>query len=57
MADPSGDDDANRHGRLRSIEADMTGCAVRGGGDSLSLSNREVADCAVDRAEIQREHK
>jgi hypothetical protein len=24
---------------------------------SLSLSNREVADCAVDRAEIQREHK
>jgi hypothetical protein len=22
-----------------------------------TLSNREVADCAVDRAEIQREHK
>jgi hypothetical protein len=33
-------------------EADMVGCAVRGGGPSLS--NREVSDCAVDRAEIRR---
>lgn len=32
-------------------EADMAGCAVRGGGPPLS--SREVADCAVDRAEIR----
>jgi hypothetical protein len=30
-------------------EADMAGCALRGGGPPLS--SREVADCAVDRAE------
>mgnify|MGYP000902681870 CR=1 FL=1 len=30
-------------------EADMAGCAVRGGGPPLSI--REVSDCAVDRAE------
>jgi hypothetical protein len=35
-------------------EADMAGCAVRGGGPPIS--SREVADCAVDRAEIRREH-
>jgi hypothetical protein len=40
-------------GRSGPTEADMAGCAVRGGGPS----HREVADCAVDRAEIQREHK
>jgi hypothetical protein len=33
-------------------EADMAGCAVRGGGPPIS--SREVADCAVDRAEIER---
>jgi hypothetical protein len=33
-------------------EADMAGCAVRGGGPALS--SREVADCAADRAEIKR---
>jgi hypothetical protein len=33
-------------------EADMAGCAVRGGGPPIS--NREVADCAVDRAERRR---
>lgn len=32
-------------------ESDMAGCAVRGGGPPLT--NREVADCAVDRAEIR----
>jgi hypothetical protein len=32
-------------------EADMAGCAVRSGGPPLSV--REVADCAVDRAEIR----
>lgn len=30
-------------------EADMAGCAVRSGGPPIST--REVADCAVDRAE------
>ena len=30
-------------------EADMAGCAVRSGGPAISV--REVADCAVDRAE------
>jgi len=30
-------------------EADMAGCAVRSGGPPISA--REVADCAVDRAE------
>lgn len=29
-------------------EEDMRGCAVRGGGPSIT--SREVADCAVDRA-------
>ena len=33
-------------------EADMAGCAVRGGG--APISTREVADCVVDRAEIRR---
>lgn len=33
-------------------EADMAGCAVRGGGPPIT--SREVADCAVDRAEIKR---
>ncbi|WP_148203810.1 hypothetical protein [Nitrobacter winogradskyi] len=33
-------------------EADMAGCAVRGGG--APISTREVANCAVDRAEIRR---
>jgi hypothetical protein len=33
-------------------EADMAGCAVRGG--FPPISSREVADCAVDRAEIRR---
>ena len=33
-------------------EADMAGCAVRVGGPSIL--SREVADCAVDRAEIRR---
>ena len=33
-------------------EADMAGCAVRGGGPPLS--SHEVADCAVDRAELRR---
>jgi hypothetical protein len=33
----------------------MAGCAVRGGGPPLS--SREVADCAVERAEIRRERK
>jgi hypothetical protein len=32
-------------------EADMAGCAVRSGGPPIST--REVADCAVDRAEIR----
>jgi hypothetical protein len=36
-------------------EADMTGWAVRGGGPPIS--SREVADCAVDRAEIKRERE
>jgi hypothetical protein len=36
-------------------EADMAGCALRGGGPPIS--NREVADCAVDRAEIERSHR
>jgi hypothetical protein len=38
-------------------ESDMAGCAVRGGGPPIS--SREVADCAVDRAEIERsrDHK
>ena len=37
-------------------EYDMVGCAVRGGGPPIS--SREVADCAVERAEIrQRERK
>lgn len=30
-------------------EADMAGCAVRSGGPPISI--REVADCAVERAE------
>jgi hypothetical protein len=34
-------------------EADMAGCAVRSGGPPIST--REVADCAVNRAEIRRE--
>jgi hypothetical protein len=34
------------------MEADMAGCAVRGG-----ISRREVADCAVERAEIRRERQ
>jgi hypothetical protein len=34
-------------------EADMAGCEVRGGGPPIS--SREVADCAVDRAE--KEHQ
>lgn len=34
-------------------EADMAGCAVRSGGPPIST--REVADCAVDRAE-SRDH-
>jgi len=34
-------------------EADMAGCAVRSGGPAITY--REVADCAVDRAEIRRE--
>lgn len=33
-------------------EADMAGCAVRSGGPPIS--SREVADCAVNRAEIER---
>ena len=33
-------------------EADMAGCAVRSGGPPISI--REVADCAVDRAETKR---
>jgi hypothetical protein len=33
-------------------EADMEGCAVRKGG--APISTREVADCAVDRAERTR---
>lgn len=33
-------------------EADMAGCAVRSGGPPIST--REVADCAVERAEIRR---
>lgn len=33
-------------------EADMSGCAVRSGGPAITY--REVADCAVDRAEIKR---
>jgi hypothetical protein len=32
-------------------EADMAGCAVRSGGPSITY--REVADCAVDRAETE----
>lgn len=32
-------------------EADMAGCAVRGGGPPISI--REVADCAADRAELR----
>jgi hypothetical protein len=36
-------------------ESDMAGCAVRGGGPQIST--REVADCAVDRAEIERSHR
>jgi hypothetical protein len=32
-------------------EADMKGCAVRSGGPPLSV--REVADCAVDRADTK----
>lgn len=35
-------------------EADMAGCAVRSGGPPIST--REVADCAVDRAEINGRH-
>jgi hypothetical protein len=34
-------------------EADMAGCAVRSGGPPIST--REVADCAVNRAELRRE--
>jgi hypothetical protein len=34
-------------------EADMAGCAVRGGGPPIST--REVADCAVNRAELSRD--
>jgi hypothetical protein len=33
-------------------EADMAGCAVRGGGPPIST--REVADCAIERAERER---
>jgi hypothetical protein len=33
-------------------EADMAGCAVRRSGPPIS--NREVADCAVERGEIER---
>lgn len=33
-------------------ESDMEGCAVRGGGPAIS--SREVADCAVERAEHRR---
>jgi hypothetical protein len=36
-------------------EADMAGCAVRSGGPPISI--REVADCAVNRAEIKRERE
>jgi hypothetical protein len=32
-------------------EADMAGCAVLGGGPPIS--SREVADCAIARAEIE----
>jgi hypothetical protein len=39
-------------GQSGPTEADMAGCAVRGGGPPIS--NREVADCAADRAEIKR---
>lgn len=36
-------------------EADMAGCAVRSGGPPIST--REVADCAVNRAEFRRERE
>jgi hypothetical protein len=36
-------------------EADMSGCAVRSGGPAITY--REVADCAVDRAEFSRERE
>jgi hypothetical protein len=36
-------------GQSGPTEADMAGCAVRGGGPPIS--SREVADCAVERAE------
>lgn len=36
-------------------ETDMAGCAVRSGGPPIST--REVADCAVNRAELRRERE
>jgi hypothetical protein len=42
-------------GQSGPTEADIPGCAVRGGGPSLT--NREIADCAVDRAQRRRERK
>ncbi len=36
-------------------DADMAGCAVRSGGPPISA--REVADCAVNRAEFKRERE
>jgi hypothetical protein len=42
-------------GRSGPTEADMAGCAVRGGGPPIS--SREVADCAVDRAEREQRER
>lgn len=40
-------------GQSGPTEADMAGCAARSGGPPIS--SREVADCAVDRAEIKQQ--
>jgi hypothetical protein len=49
---PLGRDGADRHGRARSVWPDRSGH-----GRLPPLTNREVADCAVDRAEKEQRRK